>query len=117
MTKGPISAIRFTCPTFPAYTILQGGHLPDRVACHALFYYYLVASRNYEKERAGIVLEGDPDPVFNYKTLYNSVAHLYGVTPEDMNKYWSAVDRQVLALGIPILPHFLRFHGNEIITS
>ena len=117
MTNNRLRGIRVLCPTFDAYTILNGGHLPDRQACHALFYYYLRASYNYEKQQNAVVLEGEPDPVFNFKNLYNGVALWYGVSPEEMNAFWNAVDRQVLAMGLPLLPHFLRFFGNEIITE
>ena len=114
MTNDQKSAIKTFAPRFSDLVILNGGKLPDRPACHALWYYFVTARRNWEKQGNPIVLEGDADPEYNYKQLYTSVAFWFGVSPEEMNKYWSAVDDQCLVLGLPILPHSLRFTGIHV---
>ena len=82
------------------------GFLNDDPACHALFYYYLLAMKNYQAEFEGVelVYEGDRDPVYNYRQLFSSIAMMYSVEPERMIKFWTNVDMQVAILGMPKLP-------------
>ena len=61
MSDKPTGTIIFTPPTFRAYEVPNGWLKHDQ-ACHALWYYYLIALNNYiEHIEDPIVLEGDPD--------------------------------------------------------
>jgi len=95
------------------------GWLDPHIACQGLFYYYLIARRNYEEERAGIVLEGDDDPVYNYTQLFSSIALAYNTQPEVMAKFWRNVDMQCWALQLPKMPEGgkYRMNGKAIIRT
>lgn len=107
--------ITFTPLKFNAYTIQNGGHLPDVAAAHALFHYYLTARSNQENEQGKgvLLLDGDLDPVHNYKQLWRSIANIHGVDPNDMGKFWPYVDRQAEKLNLPLLAGRPRFDGKE----
>ena len=93
-------------PIFEQYIIPNGLFTPNPVE-HALFYYYLNARRTYEEHvlDSPIVMEGDSDPEYNFHELFNSIAGLYDVKPEEMIQAWSVIDRQCEALDLPLLPH------------
>lgn len=93
-------------PIFEQYIIPLGLFTPNPIE-HALFYYYLNARRTYEEHvlDSPIVMEGDSDPEYNFHELFNSIAGLYGVKPEEMIQAWSIIDRQCEVLDLPLLPH------------
>lgn len=112
MVDKNITTIAFTPPTFRAYEQPHGWLLHDQ-ACHALWYYYVVAFNNYREHiHDPIVLEGDKDQVTNFRQLFMSIAIAYGVEPERMVKFWLNVDMQCRALYLPRLPDEdkYRFH-------
>ena len=92
-------------PIFEQYIIPNGLFTPNPVE-HALFFYYVNARRTYEEHvlDAPIVMEGDSDPEYNFHELFNSIAGLYGVKPEEMIQAWSIIDRQCEAINLPLLP-------------
>ena len=98
------AGIQVEVPLFPEYIIPNGGLTNDRTT-HALFYYYILAMQAYDQEKNGIVYEGDKDPEFNYRQIFTSVAKLYGVAPEAMEKCWPSVDTTCHMHGMPMLPH------------
>jgi len=101
--KKPINIV-FQPPTFRQYEP-PDGCLISNPACHALWYYYIVAYENYRTYVIDpIIMEGDPDPVVNFKQLFSSIALAYGVKPEKMIKFWDKIDAQCFILGIPELP-------------
>jgi len=109
--------ITFTPPTFGAYE-QPNGWLIRETACHALFYYYLIARHNYEEHiKDPIVYEGDADPETNFKQLFNSIALAYGVAPEKMLQFWSNIDLQCDVLELPKLPEKYRFNKTPEIRS
>ncbi len=113
MTKK--TQISFHPPTFQDYES-PNGYLAHDAACHALFYYYLIARKSYEDNvKHPIVLEGDADPELNFKQLFTSIALAYGVDPDRMLKFWSAVNLQCGVLDLPKLPETYMFkHVPEI---
>ncbi len=110
MTTGVIT---FHPPTFVEYETPRGWLQHDQ-ACHALWYYYIVASNNYREHIADpIVLEGDPDVIPDFSQLFTSIATMYGVQPEKMVKFWSNVDMQCRTLKIALLPMNDQFRFNK----
>jgi hypothetical protein len=95
--------------------VIPKGFLAQDKACHALWYYYVVARRNYEEEFKGerIVYEGEPDQQYNYRQLFNSIATIYGTTPERMVHFWKNVDMQAAILELPALPDEERYRFNR----
>lgn len=109
--------ITFNPPTFGEYEQPKGWLIREP-ACHALFYYYLIARRNYEEHiKDPIVYEGDLDPEVNFKQLFSSIALAYGIEPEKMLKFWSNVDLQCGILDLPKLPEEYRFNKAPEIRS
>lgn len=92
-------------PLFVGYMI-PNGHLGTAPEEHALFFYYVHARRVYEEliRDEPIVYEGDPDPQYNLRQLFESIAGMYDCKPEEMAKAWKPVDNQAIALGLPLLP-------------
>ena len=104
----------FRVPAFDAYNIPE-GYLARDAACHGLWYYYLIARKNYEKEVLDpIVYEGERDPEPNFKQLFSSIALAYGVQPEQMAHYWKHVDMQCWALHLPKLPDEEKYRFNTV---
>lgn len=97
--------LRFSVPIFQDY-LPPNGMLDEYLETHALFYYYLLAMRQYQEkiESVPIVLEGNPDPQVDFKQLYLSVARMYEVDPEKMANAWHQIDMQCRILGYPPLP-------------
>lgn len=96
--------ITFHPPTFRAYEAPRGWLKHDQ-ACHALWYYYILAYNNYREHILDpIVFEGDPDVVPNFQQLFTSIATMYGVQPEEMVKFWPNVDLQCVIMALPKLP-------------
>lgn len=91
----------------PIYTgyIAPGGFLDTSLACHALFHYFVTAASVYKREKEAIKYEGDKSRL-NLHQLFLGIAGLYGVNPNDMPRYWPAVDLQAHALGLTKLPEF-----------
>ncbi len=110
MTAGVIS---FHPPTFVAYEKPRGWLTHDK-ACHALWYYYIIASNNYREHIADpIVLEGDPDVLPDFSQLFTSIATMYGVQPEEMIKFWVQVDLQCLKMELTELPKHDKFRFDK----
>lgn len=106
-------------PVFAQY-IAPKGELVPAPACHALFYYYTCAIQTYKEQIETIKLEQDRS-AYNYFELYKSVALLYDVSPDAMQRYWPLVDRQARALGLTLLPKEARYRsperGNSLIIT
>ena len=100
--------ITYTPAMYMDYIIPLGFLRPD-VACHALWHYYITAVDNFKKEFDTLYYEGDPDPTFNYKQLFTSIAQMYDVRPEEMEKYWANVDMQCVSLHLTKLPDASRY--------
>ena len=101
--------INFTPPIFPRQTWPK-GKLHPHMACQALYYYAILARRNYEDMVEEIKYEDDPFPVpVPARQLFTSLANLYGVEPEQMVKFWYHVDRQFENEDLPKLPEQYRF--------
>lgn len=106
--------LTFNMPSFNAYLVPVGFLIEDR-ACHALWYYYLIARQTYETHiHDPIVYEDDKDPEYNFKQLFTSVAKAYGVRPEVMCKFWKNVDFQCRTLELPLLPDEDKYRFNQI---
>lgn len=106
--------IVFTPPTFGRYE-KPDGYLVHDPACHALWYYYVVAHNNYRDHIFDpIVLEGDPDQEVNFSQLFTSIALMYGVAPESMLKFWKNIDAQCIKLDVGLLPDRDAYRFNAI---
>jgi len=104
--------IAFHMPVFNGYLVPDGFLLKD-LACHALWYYYLIARGTYETHVLNpIVYEGDKDDEFNFQQMFSSVATSYGVQPEVMIKFWNNIDLQCWALELPELPKEDKYRFN-----
>ena len=97
--------------------IHPNGHLDWTMEAHALMFYYLNARRNYEIYELGdpIVYEGQDDPRCNYRQLFESIASLYGVNPNDMNNRWAMIDLQCDLMTFPRLPEKTPYRYSAII--
>lgn len=106
---------RFDYPIFEQYNT-PNGFLAPATACHALFWYALIARRAYEENVQGWAhqYEGNLSNTTNFRDMYLSVAFLYGVTPEEMQRYWPAVDMQFVALNLPQLPKEDRYRHDSV---
>ena len=83
------------------------GFLSSDMACHALFFYASCAAGAYkdEKENIRYTIDGKGDQTsFNYFQMWKSAAEVYGVSPDSMAAYWPAVNLQLMALGLTVLP-------------
>jgi hypothetical protein len=99
-----VKILNFSAPFFDAYTHRYGGHLPKDVAAHALFYYHLLARKQYESNRDNLVYEGEKDKVFNPRGLWMTIAGIYGVDPNEMGNYWEPVMLELMRQDLPALP-------------
>lgn len=100
---------------FMGYTTKAGGHLPDLPEAHALFYYYLMARRQFEEIEQGFEIQydlGQESSGVDYYQIATSIAWVYGVKLYEMIRYWRAVDEQCLLLGLPLLPHGEKYRLN-----
>ena len=81
------------------------GYLPNHPAAHACFYYYICAERaRIEADKPidqQVVLEGEAWNYKHYAQQRESISLIYGVTQDEMDKYWSAVKLVALAIGWP----------------
>lgn len=102
---------RLEIPLFPDYIIPNGGLTNERES-HALFYYYILAMQMYDREKNGVVYEGDKDPEFNYRNVFLSVANLYGIRPENMVNAWPSVDVTCTMHNMPLLPREAKYRQN-----
>lgn len=106
--------IKFDVPIFTAY-IVPYGYLDSNRESHALWYYYVVARQAYETHVLDqIVLEGDKDPVANFRQLFTSVARMYGVEPEAMAKCWDRIDAQCDLINCPRMPDEERYRFDRV---
>lgn len=106
-----MNAITFTPHIYKAY-IQPKGFLTEDMACHALFYYSIIATGAWDRVNTALVMEGDPDPKPNYHQLFISISTIYGVDPNDMENYWWLIDRQCAKLKISKAPNEVR-HGGK----
>ena len=97
--------------------IHPAGNLDSSMEAHALMFYYLNARRTYEMYEIGnpIIYEGEDDPRSNYHQLFESIASLYGVDPNDMNNRWPMIDAQCDFMGLPRLPEDSHYRYSSII--
>lgn len=108
--------ITFEPILFPGY-IVPNGFLDRNRESHALWFYYLHARGTWENnvQNNPWVYEGDLDPGFNFRQLFNSIALIYGVEHSAMAKCWPMIDLQCLALQLPTLPDEERYRFNRAI--
>ena len=106
--------LKLEAPRFLKYESPK-GYLTNHPACHALWYYYVIARNAFEtNEEEPIVLEGDEDPVNDYTQIFTSVATLYGVQPEEMVKYWDNIDNQCRLLRLPLMGKSEKLRMNSV---
>lgn len=103
-------------PYWTEKIVPKGGLVQDN-ACHGLWYYYCLAVYNWWNETYGTRYEDDPEPQHNYFNLFNSIANMYGTTPERMAKFWPNIDMQCRLDGLHRLPGEFRFDSVPEITT
>ncbi len=81
------------------------GYLPRDHAAHALWTYYRDAHLAYRTVGKSIddqrILEGDPWHNTHYEQQARTIAMWYGVTIDEMTKYWPAVRLEIMRCGLP----------------
>ena len=93
------------------------GAIPkDEPAAHALFRYYVTARQNWERANTMIRYEHEKDDGINYKQLMTSIARMYGVTPEEMVRFWKEVDFTCTLCNLPKLPDEERYRMDRPLT-
>ena len=103
----------FNSTRFDAY-LAPDGFLGDEPGCHALFYYYLLARKTLEEtEIDPFVYEDEKWPESNFKQLFQSIAIMYGLEPEQMLPFWVNVDMQCDLLRLPKMPDVDRLRFNK----
>lgn len=113
--KTPHGTITMHAPYFDTLlrSSAEDGRLSREPECHALWYYYGMATKAYNDAKDNVVLEEDASRVFNRdvaKQLFTSIANMYQVKPADMVKFWPIVQMQRIALGAnDTLPAEFRF--------
>lgn len=108
--------MRFDPLIFTNY-IQPRGYLTNEPATHACFYYAVCARRTFEDfTEENLMYEGEKDHETNYRQLFVSIAKLYNVKPEEMEKCWGLVDKQFDAASIPRLPNEARYRFNNKLT-
>ena len=97
--------------------VIPNGELDWAVETHALMFYNLNAYRTYDMYEINdpLIYEGEDDPRCNYKQLFESIAALYGVDPNAMNRRWPMIDNQCLIMGFPLLPKETKYRYSSII--
>jgi len=108
--------VEFECIIFEEY-MKPYGYLDANKETHALFWYYLNARKAYDKhiDRMEVILEGDKDPVVNFRQLFESIAFQYGANVETMALGWPMVDAQCELLGFPKMPLGYQFRFQNIL--
>ncbi len=99
MTK---PALVFEPKYFRAY-VRPLGALPVDMEAHALFYYWMLASKVVNEQFDGVYMEDDAFPeelMARLKRLYKATMLQYGVDGDRMQRYWLAVDNQINLLNI-----------------
>ena len=115
MTDVVLKDIHF--PYFVSQVKSAGGLLTDDAACHACWYYYVIAHDAYVKVGKGPesqTLVYDVDKVSadskemplwmdkHYAQQARSVAMLYGLnSPDEMFAFWPVVMKEAMRLGMP----------------
>lgn len=97
MSKSP-SSIIFEPPMFALHTEIHGGKLSSITReHHALWWYYVIAMRNYRDDEKGerVVYEGEPDLNPQYEQLFRRAAELYGVDVNTLANFWPVVDAEI----------------------
>lgn len=81
------------------------GYLPKDHAAHALWAYYIDAHKAYRTVGKSIddqrILEGTPWHNTHYEQQARTIAMWYGVTMDEMAKYWPAVRLEIMRSGLP----------------
>lgn len=81
----------------------EKGCLPvHEYGAHALWNYYLLAAVAKDKADRCMVYEDELSPKFNLtiaRRIFESLANLHGIPPDQMGKYWGVVTQQRIALG------------------
>lgn len=106
------------------------GFLVREMACHALWYYYIIALGARKVVGSGPesqIIEYDAEtsvvssmPLWmdkRYNAQFESVALLYGVNPNSMKAYWPNVKLEIARLGLtPVPSEIENLTGHDRIT-
>lgn len=89
--------IQWEAPHFTEHSEAMGGKLSfTNRFHHALFWYYIMATKAHEEESGGrVVLEGEPDLNPRYDNLFRAAATIYEVDIEQLANHWDVVDREI----------------------
>ena len=99
-----MQAFRFDALTKP------NGFLDNHPGCQGLFYYTILIKGQRIEELDPLQYDDEwPPRIQHAKTLFTSIALLYGVAPETMIQFWPNVDLQCVSMGSPKVHADLRF--------
>jgi hypothetical protein len=90
-------------PYFSEYLMdKEYGRLPRDLPAHALWYYYILAMRQYDRAKKNLVYEDELSEIFDVnraRDILQAVSNMYGTPIQEMIKYWDAMEKQRIALG------------------
>ena len=95
--------INLNPPFFPDNT-QPNGALIDDPACQACWYYFILATKQLDQTGSidsQILLEGEPWQAANTDKIRLSITKLYGIEPNDLDRYWNRVWIECKRLGLP----------------
>lgn len=110
MSSGPQKGdliIRFTPMVFPNHSYSRGGELPDvEMGAQACWQYYLYADKALKEWQKPIEFqttryEGEEWATLHLVQMKRSVAMMYGVTPDRLDRFWEAVRAEAKRCGMP----------------
>lgn len=108
--------INFDPPIFPENSVQMGGCLPVERGAYALWYYYILATKNLAVLQDELPLEDDPVKTFRFQKLYTDVCEMYGVDPNECINYWPVVEKEIQRLNLGRLTRALQ-EGREGYTE
>lgn len=108
--------LTFSAPYFDELLARNGGFLPPDIPCHALWHYYGIALAAYDKQQHQPIYEGDTDADFRAEHVFHAIANAHGVSPDEMLKFWPAVELQAKMMGgeVGVLPPKYKFTKKSV---
>lgn len=102
--------VSYTPIRFPEHTHPL-GFLPDTPAAHALWYFYVCAQKRWEEARKSTdeqIIQYDSwsseVPLWmraHFDEQRRTIAEMYGVAQDEMQRYWEAVELEAARRGLP----------------
>lgn len=94
----------FFQPIFFEPYLTPNGFLTKDLACHAMFYAYIIAQANVKEIQEKLFYDNEEDQVYNFRDLFKTIATIYNVDPDKMWNYKFLVEQQMRALFLKTIP-------------